>query len=57
MYAYDDNYGGGGDGNDVEMVMILTIQRRIDQQKSQMALWSIMAAPLIMSNDRSLIIS
>ncbi|KFD47961.1 hypothetical protein M514_11138 [Trichuris suis] len=42
---------GPGRWNDPDMLIIGTPQLTIDQAKVQMALWSIWASPLIMSND------
>uniref|UniRef100_A0A668ADV5 Alpha-galactosidase n=1 Tax=Myripristis murdjan TaxID=586833 RepID=A0A668ADV5_9TELE len=42
---------GPGRWNDPDMLVIGNFGLSIDQARSQMALWAIMAAPLIMSND------
>ncbi|XP_076006662.1 alpha-N-acetylgalactosaminidase-like [Genypterus blacodes] len=42
---------GPGKWNDPDMLIIGNFGLSLDQARSQMALWAIMAAPLIMSND------
>ncbi|XP_019938972.2 alpha-galactosidase A [Paralichthys olivaceus] len=42
---------GSGGWNDPDMLVIGNFGLSHDQQESQMALWAIMAAPLLMSND------
>ncbi|XP_028837435.1 alpha-N-acetylgalactosaminidase-like [Denticeps clupeoides] len=42
---------GPGRWNDPDMLIIGNFGLSLDQSRSQMALWAIMAAPLIMSND------
>lgn len=42
---------GPGRWNDPDMLIIGNFGLSLDQSRTQMALWSIMAAPLIMSND------
>ncbi|KAK2815404.1 hypothetical protein Q5P01_025871 [Channa striata] len=42
---------GPGRWNDPDMLIIGNFGLSVDQARSQMALWAIMAAPLIMSND------
>ncbi|XP_075961484.1 alpha-N-acetylgalactosaminidase-like [Anarhichas minor] len=42
---------GPGRWNDPDMLIIGNFGLSVDQARSQMALWTIMAAPLIMSND------
>lgn len=42
---------GPGKWNDPDMLIIGNFGLSLDQSRTQMALWSIMAAPLIMSND------
>lgn len=44
-------YAGPGAWNDPDMLLIGNFGLSYDQSKAQMALWSILAAPLIMSND------
>nr|XP_061793053.1 alpha-galactosidase A-like [Nerophis lumbriciformis] len=44
-------YAGPGGWNDPDMLVIGNFGLSPDQQESQMALWAIMAAPLLMSND------
>lgn len=43
--------GGPGRWNDPDMLIIGDFGLSMDQSRSQMALWAIMAAPLFMSND------
>lgn len=45
------NFAGPGAWNDPDMLLIGNFGLSFDQSKQQMALWSILAAPLIMSND------
>ncbi|XP_072317485.1 alpha-N-acetylgalactosaminidase-like [Eucyclogobius newberryi] len=42
---------GPGHWNDPDMLIVGNFGLSLDQSRAQMALWSIMAAPLIMSND------
>ncbi|KAM9798524.1 alpha-N-acetylgalactosaminidase-like [Neosynchiropus ocellatus] len=42
---------GAGRWNDPDMLIIGNFGLSLDQARSQMALWAVMAAPLIMSND------
>lgn len=42
---------GPGHWNDPDMLIIGNYGLSVDQSKSQMAIWAILAAPLIMSND------
>ncbi|OWA51840.1 Alpha-N-acetylgalactosaminidase [Hypsibius exemplaris] len=42
---------GPGRWNDPDMLIIGDFELSFDQQKTQMALWSVLAAPLLMSND------
>ncbi|XP_053736825.1 alpha-N-acetylgalactosaminidase-like [Synchiropus splendidus] len=42
---------GAGQWNDPDMLIIGNFGLSLDQARSQMALWAVMAAPLIMSND------
>ncbi|CAG08335.1 unnamed protein product [Tetraodon nigroviridis] len=52
--AYQDTIvpsAGPGGWNDPDMLVIGNFGLSHDQQESQMALWAIMAAPLLMSND------
>lgn len=42
---------GPGHWNDPDMLLIGNYGLTVDQSQSQMALWAIMAAPLIMSTD------
>lgn len=44
---------GPGHWNDPDMLIIGNYGLSVDQSKSQMAIWAILAAPLIMSNDLS----
>ncbi|XP_030640789.1 alpha-N-acetylgalactosaminidase-like [Chanos chanos] len=44
-------FAGPGHWNDPDMLIIGNFGLSLDQSRSQMALWAIMAAPLIMSND------
>ncbi|XP_033152668.1 alpha-N-acetylgalactosaminidase [Drosophila mauritiana] len=44
-------HGGPGHWNDPDMLLLGNYGLSYDQSKLQMAIWSIMAAPLIMSND------
>jgi len=44
-------FGGPGQWNDPDMLIIGNFGLSIDQAKVQMAIWSVLAAPLIMSND------
>lgn len=44
-------FAGPGHWNDPDMLIIGNFGLSIDQSKAQMALWAILAAPLIMSND------
>ncbi|ESN90209.1 hypothetical protein HELRODRAFT_182706 [Helobdella robusta] len=44
-------HAGPGNFNDPDMLIIGNFGLSMEQQKSQMALWCIMASPLIMSND------
>lgn len=44
-------HAGPGHWNDPDMLLIGNYGLTIDQSKSQMAIWAILAAPLIMSND------
>lgn len=46
---------GPGHFNDPDMIVVGNYGLSYEQQKSQMALWSIMASPLLMSNDLRLI--
>ncbi|KAM5127987.1 alpha-galactosidase A [Callospermophilus lateralis] len=45
------NFAGPGGWNDPDMLVIGNFGLSWDQQVTQMALWAIMAAPLLMSND------
>ncbi|KAM6151336.1 alpha-galactosidase A [Rhynchocyon petersi] len=45
------NFAGPGGWNDPDMLVIGNFGLSWDQQITQMALWAIMAAPLLMSND------
>ena len=42
---------GPGNWNDPDMIIVGNFGLSIDQSRVQMAIWSILAAPLIMSND------
>lgn len=44
-------FAGPGHWNDPDMLLIGNFGLSLDQSKVQMALWAIIAAPLIMSND------
>lgn len=44
-------HAGPGHWNDPDMLIIGNYGLTVDQSKSQMAIWAILAAPLIMSND------
>ena len=44
-------FGGPGHWNDPDMLIIGNYGLSLDQARVQMAIWSILAAPLIMSND------
>lgn len=44
-------HGGPGHWNDPDMLVIGNFGLTVDQSKAQMAVWAILAAPLIMSND------
>lgn len=44
-------HAGPGHWNDPDMLLIGNYGLTIDQSKTQMAIWAILAAPLIMSND------
>lgn len=44
-------HAGPGHWNDPDMLLIGNYGLTIDQSKSQMAIWAILAAPLLMSND------
>ena len=44
-------FGGPGHWNDPDMLIIGNFGLSIDQSQVQMAIWSVLAAPLIMSND------
>jgi len=44
-------HGGPGNWNDPDMLIIGNFGLSLDQAKAQMAVWSVLAAPLIMSND------
>ncbi|XP_077298365.1 alpha-N-acetylgalactosaminidase-like [Arctopsyche grandis] len=44
-------YAGPGHWNDPDMLVIGNFGLSYDQSKAQMAVWSILAAPLLMSND------
>ncbi|GLG93369.1 Probable alpha-galactosidase A, partial [Gryllus bimaculatus] len=46
-----DQYAGPGHWNDPDMLIIGNYGLSLDQSKTQMAIWAILAAPLIMSND------
>lgn len=46
-------HGGPGHWNDPDMLLLGNYGLSYDQSKLQMAIWAIMAAPLIMSNDLS----
>jgi alpha-N-acetylgalactosaminidase len=54
---YGDNqdvfaqYAGPGNWNDPDMLIIGNYALTIDESRVQMALWAVLAAPLIMSND------
>ncbi|XP_059616655.1 alpha-N-acetylgalactosaminidase-like [Phlebotomus argentipes] len=45
------NVAGPGHWNDPDMLIIGNFGLSIDQSKAQMAIWAILAAPLLMSND------
>lgn len=42
---------GPGHWNDPDMLLIGNFGLSLEQSKAQMAIWAILAAPLIMSND------
>lgn len=44
-------YAGPGHWNDPDMLIVGNGHLSVDQSKKQMAIWAIIAAPLIMSND------
>lgn len=44
-------HAGHGHWNDPDMLIIGNFGLTIDQSKTQMAIWAILAAPLLMSND------
>lgn len=44
-------HAGPGHWNDPDMLLIGNYGLTVDQSKSQMAIWAILAAPLLMSND------
>lgn len=44
-------HAGPGHWNDPDMLIIGNYGLSVDQSKTQMAIWAILAAPLIMSND------
>lgn len=44
-------YAGPGNWNDPDMLMLGNFGLSLDEQKAQMAMWAIFAAPLFMSND------
>lgn len=44
-------HAGPGHWNDPDMLLIGNFGLSIEQSKTQMAIWAILAAPLIMSND------
>jgi len=44
-------HGGSGHWNDADMLLIGNYGLTIDQSKTQMAIWAILASPLLMSND------
>lgn len=44
-------HAGPGHWNDPDMLIIGNFGLSIEQSKAQMAIWAILAAPLIMSND------
>lgn len=44
-------HAGPGHWNDPDMLIIGNYGLSVDQSKAQMAIWAILAAPLIMSND------
>lgn len=44
-------HAGPGHWNDPDMLIIGNYGLTVDQSRSQMAIWAILAAPLIMSND------
>lgn len=44
-------HAGPGHWNDPDMLLIGNFGLTIEQSKTQMAIWAILAAPLIMSND------
>lgn len=44
-------HAGPGHWNDADMLLIGNYGLSIDQSKTQMAIWAIIASPLIMSND------
>jgi len=44
-------YAGPGHFNDPDMLIIGNFGLSYEQSRTQMALWAILAAPLIMSND------
>lgn len=44
-------HAGSGHWNDPDMILVGNYGLTIDQSKSQMAIWAILAAPLLMSND------
>ncbi len=53
IFSQDDfaQYAGPGNWNDPDMLIIGNFALSRDQSRVQMAVWSVLAAPLIMSND------